>query len=197
MRAIYRAVILTSTVGTIFTEGVAWAKNGSVPSGSPSPHGAVTSLADFATMGTNMALVIVAAYALFIARNQIRVSREMEAINAYEKHHHLVIEFPQFVSNFKFDNCNAKESVQYEYFVMSMLLTIERILSLFPHDDAWRAALIDDVRRHQSFFCSERFTQVSGSLSYDVLKLINQVSIDLSWKYPYNAGSSDVESRDI
>jgi hypothetical protein len=48
----------------------------------------------------NVVLAVIAMTALVIAGRQVRVSREMEAITAYERYHHLVMELPSLTAGF-------------------------------------------------------------------------------------------------
>jgi hypothetical protein len=118
---------------------------------------------------------LIALIALLFARHQIRISREIDALNAYEKLHHLCLQYPKFAVGYSIEaEQDASELSQYFTFVMSTLLTIERILVLFPKDQAWRAAFVDDLKRHENFLGSEKFRPYRASLSPKLLALIDR-----------------------
>lgn len=139
---------------------------------------ALSFLNENANTGTLIAGVVtalIALFALFFARQQIRISREIDALNAYEKHHHLCLQYPEFCSGHFFETGKSPAAQsQYFTFVMSTLLTIERILVLFPKDKAWRAAFVDDLKRHEAFLRSEMFGPRRASLSPELLALIDR-----------------------
>ncbi len=149
--------------------------------------GGLSSVMNSASILANFGLLIAAVIALFVAGKQIRVARETEAINAYEKYHHVSLEYPRLANGFDHAASTPEEYTQYEFYVMCMLLTIERVMTLFPDDREWSAAFLDDVRRHQKFFCSNRFAQHIDSLDSKVVHFIECAARKFNWTYPYAA----------
>lgn len=153
-----------------------WMLGGSLDQLVSSEH-VLNFLSENANSGTFIAgavTALIALVALFFARHQIRMSREIDALNAYEKLHHLCLQFPEFAVGYSIDaETSASKQSQYFTFVMSTLLTIERILVLFPKDPAWRAAFVDDLNRHMAFLRSDKFAPYRASLSPELLALID------------------------
>lgn len=118
----------------------------------------------------------VATIGLILAWRQISVSREVAAQTAYEAYHHLAILHPALgAGQIDFNSVAEEDRERYRWFVLSMLLTVERILALFPNDRYWRAALEDDIRIHKTFISSESFASHLGSLDPSVIRLIQSV----------------------
>jgi hypothetical protein len=156
----------------------------------------LASVFDVIDVLANLGILAVAVYALIVAtrqiavnREQIQVDREMEAINAYEAYHHLSIEHPELCTDFDHTNCSPAAYSSYLSYVMSMLLTIGRIMTLFPNDQEWLAAFDDDVRMHQRFLCSKEFLRHEPSLDRRVANFIAQTASKYGWRYPYSAGT--------
>jgi len=135
-------------------------------------------MADIIALGTLAAAVataIVAIAGLFVAMRQIRSSREVEALNAYEKYHHLCLEYPEFgTGDFDWASAEPVERRRYFVFVLSVLLTIERILVLFPRDRVWRAAFLDDLDCHERFLRSDEFVMYQPAIDKAVLRLVEE-----------------------
>jgi hypothetical protein len=135
----------------------------------------IQNITAFGSLIATSVAAFVAVLALFIAKRQIRASREIEALNAYEKHHHLCLQYPELSSGaFEYDRSSPVDQQRYVTFLLSMLLTIERILVLFPKDAGWRAAFRDDFDRHRVFLCSRDFAKYRLTVSSDVIALIDQ-----------------------
>lgn len=121
-----------------------------------------------------LATTILAAMGLSIAARQIQTAREIEALNGYEKYHHLCLEYPDLAcADFDHEGASAVDKQRYEVFVASMLLTIERIIVLFPRDKVWRAAFDDDIGRHAKFLGSDQFKRYRPTINPEVLELID------------------------
>ncbi|CAN0481388.1 unnamed protein product, partial [Phaeothamnion confervicola] len=105
-----------------------------------------------------MVTALAAFCGLLIAWRQIGVSRQVAAQNAYEAYHHVVIASPQLGrGTFDFSRAKGDDRERYRWFVLSMLLTVERILTLFPKDKQWAVALEQDIILHHRFIESEWF----------------------------------------
>lgn len=127
------------------------------------------------TFATGLATAIVAIVALFIARRQIRTTHEVEALNAYEKYHHLCLQYPEYgCGAFDYERSRGLERRQYVTFALSMLLTVERILMLFPKNDLWRQSFFDDFAQHESFLRSQEFQSFEPSLQPELRELIGR-----------------------
>jgi hypothetical protein len=158
---------------------------------------AAPSLVDITSALANVGLLAIAGYALVVAvrqiqvnREQILVDREIEAINAYEAYHHLSIEHPELCTNFDHASCTPEQYSQYISYVMSMLLTIERIMTLFPNDPQWASAFDDDLQMHSSFLCSEKFLRHEPSLDRRVAEFIVETAKRHDWRYPFTTAAS-------
>ena len=127
--------------------------------------------------GAALGTTLVAGAALVVALRQIRSSREVEAQNAYEGYHHLSLQYPRYAYGLiDIATADAAELDAYCLYVLSMLLTVERVLTLFPGDRHWRAALIDDVSRHRALLTSDIFRRHKLSLDPQVARLVDQVT---------------------
>lgn len=117
----------------------------------------------------------VAVVALLVAMHQIRVSREIAAYDAYEEYHHFILQHPELgAGGFHYESAESDDRRRYEVFVMSMLLTAERVLALFPRSADWRAALLDDINLHLEFIASEAFQPLRACLNPKVDRLIDE-----------------------
>lgn len=127
--------------------------------------------------GAAFGTMLIALAALGVALRQIRSSREVEAQNAYEGYHHLSLQYPRYAYGaIDVAAADGAELDAYCLYVLSMLLTVERVLTLFPHDRHWRAALIDDVSRHRALLASEKFRPHKASLDPRVARLVDQAA---------------------
>lgn len=128
------------------------------------------------TVATAVAIV-----GVIMAMRQIQISREMRAQDAYETYHHLGLQHADLGTGLM-DPQSATEADRrrYTWFVLSMLLTVERILTLFPNDKHWRAALDDDIITHAKLISSPEFAPHRASLDPKVVKLIDGVLARLS-----------------
>ncbi len=123
---------------------------------------------------TGAVTMLIAIVALFIARKQIRSTREVEALNAYEKYHHLCLLYPELgCGEFDYANSSIEERRRYITFALSMLLTVERILVLFPRNKVWRASFFDDFAQHEAFLRSSDFDEFRPTMDRGLLKLID------------------------
>lgn len=120
-----------------------------------------------------------------VNKEQIQVDRELEAINAYAAYHQMMIDNPELSTAFNHTSCTGEAYTQYVAYVMSMLLTIERILTLFPSDPQWAAAFEDDLQLHRQFLCSAEFVPHVASLDDRVATFIDATAKKLGWTYPY------------
>lgn len=124
----------------------------------------------------NSATALFAVVGLLVALRQLRASREMNAQTAYEEYHHLVLQHSEIgVGLFNYDTASDIEKHKYRWFILSMLLTVERILTLFPRDKNWRSALEQDIVIHAPFLMSPAFAVHRESLDSRVCKLIDSV----------------------
>ena len=124
----------------------------------------------------SIAATSIALAGVIMAMRQLRISREMRAQDAYEAYHHLGLQYPELGTGL-LDSARASEldRRRYVWFVLSMLLTVERILTLFPRDRHWRSALEDDIRTHAKLIGSTEFAPHRESLDPKVVKLIDHV----------------------
>jgi len=137
----------------------------------------VSALSSFGTL-------LVALAALVFALRQIRLSKELEALNSYESYHRLLLEYPSLGSGQVNLEAPSIEKWKYETFVLSMLLTMERVMVLRPSDPSWEFALEDDLNAHKEFLSSKDFVPLMGTLHRDVAAFIKQTAKKYNWEYP-------------
>lgn len=119
---------------------------------------------------------LIAVVGLLLAAQQIHVSRELAAQTAYEAYHHLGLAHPTLATgNYDFQVAANDDREKYRWFVLSMLLTVERVLALFPNDRHWKAALQDDILIHHKFIASTYFGPHWESLDPRVKALAEEV----------------------
>ena len=132
--------------------------------------------AEWVTAGASFGTFLIALAALWLAHKQIRRTREIAAYDAYEAFHHFALQYPEFGTGvFDFATASELDRRRYEYFVMSVLLTIERVLQLFPNEASWKAAVTDDVETHLAFIVSPHFTPLRANLDGKVITLIDEI----------------------
>ena len=125
---------------------------------------------------SELGILIAALIGFIFALRQIRVSREIAAQDAYEAYHHFGFQYPHLSSGgFDFAAANRDDRNQYHWFVMSMLLTVEKIITLFPNDKAWRNAVEDDIAHHIEYLESNHFQTNRASLDGRVLNIIDEM----------------------
>ncbi|HEX8123966.1 MAG TPA: hypothetical protein VF548_00110 [Allosphingosinicella sp.] len=113
---------------------------------------------DLISAAADVTVAIFAGVALFIGWRQVGISRELSALSAYEQYHLASLQHPQFGSGtFNTDGASEEQLSCYRVFVSFCLMTGERILSLFPTDPFWRAAIKDDVLIHARLIRSPIF----------------------------------------
>lgn len=156
----------------------------------------VHALAEVASAAAGLGTFAIAALALLVGARQLGTAREMEALNAYEKYHHLTLDHPDLAAgNFDITAASQDERRRYVTYVLSMLLTLERVMVLFPRDRKWRAAFEDDLLPHQRFLCAEEFLWHRESLSPLVERFIARTAQKHGWTYPHVADRTDRPSH--
>ena len=140
--------------------------------------------ADWISALSSLGTLIAAIAALIVAIRQIKLSKEIEAFNSYESYHRLMLEYPHLGSGQIGSDASLVEKWQYETFVLSMLLTMERVMILRPQDPSWEIALEDDLNLHKRFLCSAEFVPLAGTLNEDVAAFIKRTAQKDHWKYP-------------
>jgi hypothetical protein len=115
-----------------------------------------------------------------------KLAKEMDALNAYERYHELMLAHPDLAMNFDFLNASEKEQNRYIVFVMSMMLTVERVLVLLPNDENWEPALRDDLRMHKQFLCSPLWAhELVQCINPVVEEFIERVAEEEAWPYRF------------
>ena len=136
----------------------------------------------YATVG----MFLLALIAVVVALRQIHVMKEVEAYNAYENYHHFILQYPELgAGGFVYNTASTQERFRYITFVMSVLLTLERVMALFRNEPDWNAAFEDDLVIHREFLCSPDFGTYIGNLNPRVAQFIQKTAIKLRWDYPY------------
>ncbi len=124
----------------------------------------------------NVVVAIIAGIALYIGWRQVHVSREISALEAYENYHLVSLDHPKFATgNIDFDKASAEHRECYSCYVSYALMTGERIMSLFPHDEGWVEAIKDDIRIHRSFIASDHFKSYRDNQTERMSELICEV----------------------
>ena len=124
----------------------------------------------------NIVVAVTAGAALYLAWSQIKLSRELSALDAYERYHEMCMEYPQYVDgSLDYKTLNATERSCYETFVLYTLMIDERIYSLFPDDDAWHYSIMDDIRSHKPFIGSDDFGHHLEGQGWTITPLIKRV----------------------
>jgi hypothetical protein len=124
---------------------------------------------------SNLSVAIFAGVALFLAWQQIKISREMSALSAYENYHILCLQYQNFAGGrFDFEKCTADERDAYTVFVLYTLMTGERIFTLYPNDTGWRHAVKDDVSLHYKFISSPYFEEYRANQQDLMKELIDE-----------------------
>ena len=156
----------------------------------------VGSFADIVAAAAGLGTFVIALIAVMLASRQIRTAREIEALAAYERYHHLVLEYPDLgTGDFDYLKASGPSKRRYEVFAMSVLLTIERVLALFPNDPNWRKALEDDLLLHKSFLCSPEFGSFVQNLEPAVADFVTLTAAKFCWDYPHAKKSEAAIAR--
>jgi hypothetical protein len=116
------------------------------------------STADWISAVSNLIVAAAAAAALYIGWRQVTISREISALEAYEDYHRLCIEYPEFSDGADVDELSEIDKKRYVSFVLFVMMTGERVYSLFPNDDSWCDSLRDDFRTHRHLLEHEVFS---------------------------------------
>lgn len=136
----------------------------------------------YATVG----MLALALFAVVVALRQIHVMKEVEAYNAYENYHHFILQYSQLAcGNFDFAAASHEDRFRYITLVMSMLLTVGRVMALFGSQPEWDASFEDDLNLHRNFLCSPEFGNFIGTMDAKVVRFIERTAIKLNWDYPY------------
>ena len=133
------------------------------------------SVADLISAATNITVALAAIAALFFARQQVRASREISALEAYEDYHKFAIEYPQFCTGPNPKNLNDREVFRYIYFVLYILMVAERIFITVPKRESWIPSIEEDIRIHKKLISSEQFSpylQQEWAISYLISKVL-------------------------
>jgi hypothetical protein len=129
---------------------------------------------ELVSIATNVLLTLFAATALYVGYRQILISNEIAARSAYENYHLLCLQYADLsCGDVNFEKFNSVDLDRYTVFVLYMLMTGERVYTLFPHDAGWRFALEDDVRKHKKFISSPHFAahrHQQGWLTQDLIE---------------------------
>lgn len=121
-------------------------------------------------------LAVTAIAALVVAWWQIGVSRELAALEAYEKYQLECLKYPEFTSgSVEFSNLSPEEQRRYESFVLYTLMMDERIYKLFPKDPGWSFSIKDDIRMHRNFLSSDYFAEQLEGQGWNFRPLITEV----------------------
>lgn len=125
---------------------------------------------------SQIVVALVAVTALIIAWRQVQASKQLSALEAYERYHILCLEYPNFGSGqVRLENAKRLETDQYCVFVSYALMTAERILMQFPSDEAWVEAVKDDIRIHRKMISSDYFKPYRHNQTAVVASLIEEV----------------------
>ena len=125
---------------------------------------------------TNLLIALFAGVALIVAVRQIKISREISALAAYENYHLLCLQYPRFAGGrLDYENSDPDELDSYIVFVLYMLMTGERIFALFPREPGWCHAIEDDIRIHRRFIASEQFREYRENQEWQIKSLIDKV----------------------
>jgi hypothetical protein len=124
----------------------------------------------------NILVSVTAALALYLAWRQIKISRELSALEAYEKYHEMCLQFPQFGSgHVDYEQLSKSDSRAYVIWVLYTLMIGERIFALFPKDEGWCFSIMDDIRMHRKFIASEHFAYHLQGQGWTITPLIKRV----------------------
>jgi len=137
---------------------------------------------------TNVLLTLFAGIALYVGYRQILISNEIAARSAYESYHLLCMQHPRFSAGMVDPaTCSAEEQEAYTVFVLYMLMTGERIYTLFPKDRGWLFAIEEDVRNHRRFISSPLFAKHLANQEWVTAKLIRRVLAEDTSNQPAGA----------
>ncbi len=103
----------------------------------------------------------VAVVALVIAKQQIYATNDISVQDAYLEYHRLCIQYPEFANpDYGRISTNPLSLERYYWFVLSMLICIERVLQTYKNTASWDQSIEDDFEIHEEFLRSERFALV-------------------------------------
>jgi hypothetical protein len=128
------------------------------------------------SMIADVVVALFAGAALVIGWRQVRISRELSALEAYEHYHLLCLQHPKFSGGaFGFEACSAQDRDSYCTFVLFALMTGERILNIFPRNESWRESIRDDIRIHRRLIRSTHFEAYKRNQVRPMSDLIDEV----------------------
>lgn len=134
------------------------------------------SIQDTAAVVTSASAVVaatIAVAALRIAKQQIQENKSLNAQDAYLQFHRFSFENPEFSKPKNSGIYRSKEdTIRYHWFVIHMLICIERIVIMFPSDESWRKAIKDDLNDHKNYICSKSFDQYLTNFSTEMQGII-------------------------
>jgi hypothetical protein len=134
------------------------------------------SLGDQIVVLANLIVAVAAAVALYIGWRQIKISRELSAIAAYENHLALCLQYPRYsTGQIRFEDLSVEDLDGYIVFVHYVLTTGERIYSIFPNDKGWALAIEQDIRLHRRFIASKHFTNRLKYKTWRINTIIERV----------------------
>ncbi|USE35514.1 hypothetical protein [Endozoicomonas sp. SCSIO W0465] len=137
----------------------------------------------WSTIATAAATIFMAGIAVLAAcfgRKQIITARKESkraiAHAAYDRYLDLCLEKTEFSfgsdnPRSSFDEAQFKE---YRWFVSKMLFAFEQILDIYPNDDAWKATISSQLKRHK-YHLDQSGTVKRKEWSERLLMLINEV----------------------
>lgn len=124
----------------------------------------VSDIADLAMAGSAIIAAAVAVIALFLAKAQIRAANEISVQDAYLEYHRLAIQYPDFANpDYEAIRRTPRLETQYMWFVLSMLVCVERVLLTYRSTESWEAAIGDDFEMHRAYLTSEAFEPLLGN----------------------------------
>lgn len=116
------------------------------------------SLAEAISATSSIVVGFAAVAALILAWFQVRVSREISAISAYEDYHKLSLQYPEFGLGADHEKLSELDKRRYLFFVLYALMVGERIFLMSRAGREWTDAIESDVRLHKKFMLSDEFS---------------------------------------
>lgn len=131
---------------------------------------------DIASLLVSVLVACTAVYAIYYARQQIRLARETSTREAYEHYHEILLQYPKFTTgNVEFETFDDEQFEQYQTFVLYTLMIGERVYLLFPNNSGWHYSIKDDIRLHKRFIGSDRFKDNLENQDWKTMRFIEEV----------------------
>ncbi len=97
---------------------------------------------------------LVGLVALIFAYTQIRIHRQNEAKRQFLNFLDECIKYPQLAEG-KISAQDADSMARYRWFLFKLLMCSESIMEVFPKDQAWLNAVMENVSPHVDFICKQ------------------------------------------